>query len=501
MNQKCALFAAFLLFILILGLPFIWSAEAQNVNQSRVYGNNLVGYWKFDEGSGSTVSDSSGRNNNGVAINGSAWVNGKYGSALSFDGSNYVELPKNLIMDGPAISFSIWFKTNLNGVIMGYQNSDYPDAGTNHFPAIYVGTDGKLYAALYVPNRMPIGTKFLVNDNNWHHVVLVANVNTQSLYLDDGYIGKLDGTIENLDMAVNYIGMSRWDGYAGTQGTWGFFTGSIDEAQIYYEALTFEQISSSSASPTNSSPIPASSSTPIFQSPTPFLPPLVTPSPTHEPPTISINSPKIDDWTVNLKYTYTNNEYYKSPRIDVDWGDGLYDYGVWSPSGTSTTHTYSRVGVFQIKAIAVYSVFDSTSGYIQVSVSATTTVEVGKATTAANNLMFIIIGAVAACEIVVFILVFFTRLGNNKIGTSLGLASFIAPIASFAFWFFAVYSPEASHPISGSMDPAFNYPQAILLYIAIGGLVAAIIILLIARGPISSQEERAGKGREQMSNK
>ena len=38
-----------------------------------IFSSNLVGYWDFNEGTGTTVKDSSNSNNNG-AINGASWV-------------------------------------------------------------------------------------------------------------------------------------------------------------------------------------------------------------------------------------------------------------------------------------------------------------------------------------------------------------------------------------------------------------------------------------------
>ena len=46
---------------------------------------DVVALWLFDEGQGDTVKDSSGNDNNGV-IEGAEWTNGKFGSALKFDG-------------------------------------------------------------------------------------------------------------------------------------------------------------------------------------------------------------------------------------------------------------------------------------------------------------------------------------------------------------------------------------------------------------------------------
>src|SRR5262245_59216846 len=51
--------------------------------------SGLVGAWSFDETSGTTAADVSGKGNNG-SVSGATRVAGKYGNALSFDGVNDV---------------------------------------------------------------------------------------------------------------------------------------------------------------------------------------------------------------------------------------------------------------------------------------------------------------------------------------------------------------------------------------------------------------------------
>lgn len=55
---------------------------------------SLVAFWRFDEGSGTTVYDSSGNENDGT-IYGAKWVDGVSGKAVSFDGKDYIEIPDN----------------------------------------------------------------------------------------------------------------------------------------------------------------------------------------------------------------------------------------------------------------------------------------------------------------------------------------------------------------------------------------------------------------------
>ena len=59
----------------------------------------LVGYWNFDQGSGTIAYDSSGYNNHGT-IYGASWTSGKVNGALSFDGLNdYVDCGNNETLD------------------------------------------------------------------------------------------------------------------------------------------------------------------------------------------------------------------------------------------------------------------------------------------------------------------------------------------------------------------------------------------------------------------
>jgi prepilin-type N-terminal cleavage/methylation domain-containing protein len=72
--------------------------------------SGLVGYWSFDEGTGTIVYDLSGYGNNGTLLDASStnadgntppqWITGKIGGALSFDGvDDYVNIPDNPSLD------------------------------------------------------------------------------------------------------------------------------------------------------------------------------------------------------------------------------------------------------------------------------------------------------------------------------------------------------------------------------------------------------------------
>ena len=72
----------------------------------------LVGWWRFDEGTGTAAEDSSGFGNDGT-ISSATWVDGKYGKALSFDGTNdYVSVDHHSSLNFGVDPFtvSLWAK-------------------------------------------------------------------------------------------------------------------------------------------------------------------------------------------------------------------------------------------------------------------------------------------------------------------------------------------------------------------------------------------------------
>ena len=62
---------------------------------------DLIGWWRFDEGSGTTASDSSGKGNDASFEGSVAWVeDGKFGKALKFDlSSDYLTVPGSESLD------------------------------------------------------------------------------------------------------------------------------------------------------------------------------------------------------------------------------------------------------------------------------------------------------------------------------------------------------------------------------------------------------------------
>jgi hypothetical protein len=87
----------------------------------------LVGYWKFDEGTGTAASDSSGQGRNGTLSAGVLWVPGRAGKAVFFDGKNScVTLPDGGDMDNVqsgSYTLLAWYRPNSNPPGSGKANN------------------------------------------------------------------------------------------------------------------------------------------------------------------------------------------------------------------------------------------------------------------------------------------------------------------------------------------------------------------------------------------
>jgi|GEM_PF-5661640 len=201
---------------------------------------NLVGWWMFDEGSGSTVVDSSGYDRDG-RINGATFVpgHGYLGYALEFQGgSNRVDVPGYVGIPGTqSRTTTAWIKTAEDGdiLVMG-------DAGTGEMWQ-FVIMDHVLRVEVGSQNNYIAGETDLC-DNAWHHVAAVLDSDGTptageiKLYVD-GELETVHGTTE---VAIN-TKVGRKDIRIG-RVYWAFigFFGLLDDVRIYDRALTQEEI-------------------------------------------------------------------------------------------------------------------------------------------------------------------------------------------------------------------------------------------------------------------
>lgn len=215
-----------------------FTVDGEAVNYSVVpEDSSLVGHWKFDEGSGDVAGDSSGKGNDGTLVNDPTWVDGKFGKALSFDGSdNYVEvLDSDSLNITDEITIESWvYVVGSSGKI---ENIVYKAVSAT-------STEG-VYRLRYFDNtnfigNLSIGGTYYSNNgdttvplNTWHHVVLTYDGSNIKLFLN----GKEDTT----PVAVSgTIDTNNYPLFIGSRD--GGFNGTIDEVRIYNRALSPEEI-------------------------------------------------------------------------------------------------------------------------------------------------------------------------------------------------------------------------------------------------------------------
>ncbi len=199
-----------------------------------------VGWWKFDEGSGVTVSDSSGNGNTGTwAGTGNHWINGKFGKAGSFNGvDDQVSITANT--NSPfdfttALTFEAWANpkavpSNRNTIIKKYGSNGYSldSSSSNNIFRCYMS--GLTPTELSAPSAISL--------NTWTHITCTYDGVSRKMFLNgvlvanDSPTGIMD--VNNTPLAIGNSSVYSGPGYG--------FNGSIDDVKIYNYARTPDQI-------------------------------------------------------------------------------------------------------------------------------------------------------------------------------------------------------------------------------------------------------------------
>ncbi len=212
--------------------------SASQIRRDYETGPPPVAHWKFDEKSGSSVQDTSGTST-GTLTNMDAstdWVQGKYGSALSFDGSNdYVDINTaitGLDKSGNA-TFSFWAKNN---TITGTR-CIFGSTPTNWINVYSVYNSGNI--------RLSLGWKSWTFDDTgdspvaigeWAYYTVVVDTSYLYMYLNGVRIWTSTRT-SSPSSALTGFGVGH-----NHEGNSSHYNGTIDDVRIYNYARTQKQI-------------------------------------------------------------------------------------------------------------------------------------------------------------------------------------------------------------------------------------------------------------------
>lgn len=209
--------------------------------------NNLLGYWKFDESSG-TLYDSVGSNNaTGSGIVYSA--DGKISRCVQYDTNTdwvVVNNDSSLYPNGDEATVSLWFKLNTvpttTNTLFVYRVSGTPYYSIN---AYITTSSGYVRFIVYNSSDVQIaaeGSNTQVDTGVWYHFVGVCRGDGQTsrVYLNNSDVtvwtsGSFSGVLKTPTSDL-YIGQSN-------SGSSNAPDGYIDEVGYWNRALTTDEIS------------------------------------------------------------------------------------------------------------------------------------------------------------------------------------------------------------------------------------------------------------------
>ncbi|HET9667625.1 MAG TPA: LamG domain-containing protein, partial [Desertimonas sp.] len=200
----------------------------------------LVAAYAFDEGSGVTVTDASGNSNSGTAVSSTWSSSGKYGKALSFNGtSSRVTIPDTASLHlSSAMTLEAWVRPSAvtnkwRDVIMKGNDNYYLEATSNKSsrPAGGAIIGGSTTEAIST-TALPV--------NTWTHLAATYDGSALRLYVN-GNLTRTTAKTGAITASANALTIGS-DPYYGQ-----YFAGLIDEIRIYNTALTQAQIQSDMA--------------------------------------------------------------------------------------------------------------------------------------------------------------------------------------------------------------------------------------------------------------
>ncbi|MCP4258900.1 MAG: LamG domain-containing protein [Planctomycetes bacterium] len=195
---------------------------------------SLVGWWRFEEGSGTTAYDSSGNGLDGNLVGGATWTQGRIGGGLELDGtSGYVSVP-DFELTTDSITFVIWLN--------GWKGGDWAPLLSSREVGdceMIFGDDDTLR---YVWNNDSSATWGwtdgpVIPEDTWTMLAVTIDPDqaVAYVYTDDGGLTQSTNAIAHIEETVGALQI----GYSYDPR---YIRGIIDEAAVFNRALTEQEI-------------------------------------------------------------------------------------------------------------------------------------------------------------------------------------------------------------------------------------------------------------------
>jgi len=210
----------------------------------------LAGYWPMHEGRGQVVHDISGMGNHGRLGSSRStdgrdadWVRGLggVGSALRFDGNDYISIPDASSLHQQRLTVEVWARRDGSPGQWKYLVAKGGDGCEAASYALYSSVNGGV--AFYVYDgkrwwRSPQGSR-AVWDGNWHHIAGTYDGKRVRLYID----GREVGTGTPFSGRIKYESPYDEGAIGAYRGSCKLtLSGTVDEVRIWRSALPVGRI-------------------------------------------------------------------------------------------------------------------------------------------------------------------------------------------------------------------------------------------------------------------
>ena len=192
----------------------------------------MFGWWKFNESSGTTAADSSGKGKTGTLLptaNPPTWTTGKFGSAVQLDGTNdYVDIPDGFDNFQAGLTINVWaYPTAANNYC---RFVDFGNGAENDNIILgRVGTSNDLFAEVWNggSNGGRITATGAIALSAWQMFTFtVDSAGNAKIYKNASLIQTGTTAVpQNITRINNYIGRSNWSD--------AYYKGKIDNVRIY----------------------------------------------------------------------------------------------------------------------------------------------------------------------------------------------------------------------------------------------------------------------------